>query len=630
MTPGLSERERSQYARSQYSASAPRSTQSRTSLASLADSNSESLETGNTSILPALQTKGASEEDNLEPLQEEELDPGSFDIIAPEDQGYKPYSVEDRSDLLFSKEHMGVILRDPRLLGDFRSFLAASRPASLPLLTYYLEAEKAIRAIKYANSVTAALRNLDGHDFTAGPTDDAINHALQARHDAAFETLTRDELPRFITNVWMGIVSLSMRRKITGSMPTDQQSTSEGLAEVFCLSDPSRHDNPIILASDEFHRTTQYGIDYAIGRNCRFLQGPRTNPFSVQRIRERLDAGQEHVETFLNYRRDGSQFMNLLLCAPLLDARGNVRYFLGAQVDVSGLLRECTRLDGLKRLVQIHEGDGQAAETSKTSRECCRDLSEMFDTNELETVRRHGGAIHQRRDYDESGKNANWDTPYLVIEDDLTPPAQQRTQPAYAIPERPKTSDGEQTSMPNPRTNGRLSGVYENYLLVRPAPSLQILFASPSLRMPGMIQSPLLSRIGGSGRIRQQIGQALSDGQGVTARIRWVSGRRSESDRGRPRWIHCTPLRGVNRSIGIWMVVILDDETANGRDAQETSVPEEQQYERKSYHEGSRSAVGRRPKIAPPIPSHNDRRPATRYSDNSRWQETNVTSNGYI
>lgn len=54
----------------------------------------------------------------------------------------------------------------------------------------------------------------------------------------------------------------------------------------------------VLLA--EFHRTTQYGMSYAIGRNCRFLQGPRTNPLSVRRIREALQSGKEHCEVFLN------------------------------------------------------------------------------------------------------------------------------------------------------------------------------------------------------------------------------------------------------------------------------------------------------------------------------------------
>jgi PAS domain S-box-containing protein len=601
MPPGLAKGE------SQYPVSEPPSNHSTVSLTeSNADSYSESLDTGHTSLLPALQTKGASEEDNLEPLLEEDLDPGSFDIVAPESKDYKAYSIEDRSELLFSKEHMGIILETPRLLGDFRSFLAASRPESLPLLAYYLETEKALRALKYANSVCAALKQLYGHDFTTGSSGDVVNNNLQAKHDAAFETLAQRELPRYITNVWVDIVSHSMHRKITGSMPKDLHRSSEGLAEVFCLSDPARHDNPIILASDEFYRTTQYGMDYAIGRNCRFLQGPKTNPLSVRRIREKLDAGEDHIETFLNYRRDGSQFLNLVLCAPLLDAKGNVRYFLGAQIDVSGLLKECTKLDGLKRLVGIHEDDRERVEEPKSSLDCCRDMSEMFDTKELETVRRHGGTIHQRQDSEESARDANWETPYLVIEDDITPPAQQQSPPTYNIPERSSSrpaSAPEPTPSP-PTTNGRLAGVYENYLLIRPAPSFQILFASPSLRVPGMIQSPFLSRIGGSGRVRNQIAQALSDGQGVTAKIRWVSGNRQMSHQRheRSRWIHCTPLRGVNRSIGIWMVIILED---NSRGTQEFPGFRPQ-HDSSICNEGS---VGRRPKFAPPIPSHIDRRP---------------------
>ncbi len=34
-----------------------------------------------------------------------------------------------------------------------------------------------------------------------------------------------------------------------------------------------------------------------LGCNCRFLQGPRTNPFSVTRIRDKLAAGKEHCES---------------------------------------------------------------------------------------------------------------------------------------------------------------------------------------------------------------------------------------------------------------------------------------------------------------------------------------------
>jgi hypothetical protein len=97
------------------------------------------------------------------------------------------------------------------------------------------------------------------------------------------------------------------------------------------------------------------------------------------------------------------------------------------------------------------------------------------------------------------------------------------------------------------------------YLLVRPYPSLRILFASPALRTPGILQSPLLSRIGGSSRVRDELSAALECDRGVTAKVRWVSGRPGEEE-GRARWVHCTPLLGSSGVVGVWMVVIVDEE----------------------------------------------------------------------
>lgn len=41
-------------------------------------------------------------------------------------------------------------------------------------------------------------------------------------------------------------------------------------------------------------------MDYVLGRNCRFLQGPQTNPNSVRRLREAIRDGRHHSELFLN------------------------------------------------------------------------------------------------------------------------------------------------------------------------------------------------------------------------------------------------------------------------------------------------------------------------------------------
>lgn len=505
----------------------------------------------NATSLPPLQQRGAGDHDQLEPLNEEDIDPGSFDLVAPQEEGFKQYSLERRSEQLFSTEHLQVIFNDPSLLLRFTGFLSSNRTSSIPILIYYLDAVKALKAISYSNAIAEALEPIQGFNFTQNTAKSTVNADLEEKAKQAFDVLVREDLPAYITHTYIQTVSLSIQRKITGTLPVHLREASDGLAEVFCLTDPSRPDNPIVFASEEFHRTTQYGMAYVIGRNCRFLQGPKTNQYSVKRLQQRIAAGKEICEVFLNYRRDGSPFMNLLMCAPLCDSRGTVRYFIGAQVDVSGLVKECSDLESLRRLVAKSDGaidnikdrEGQEAEEVAPIKDEFQDLSEMLNLQELDTVRRWGGRMHKESYHeikDTNIKNGNWNKPRVVI-NSLSP-------------------DGSKDFFRE--RSGRLSGIYENYLLIRPYPSLRILFASPSLRIPGILQSPFMNKIGGSSRVREELTQALADGRGVTAKVRWITKSNRE---GRSRWIHCTPLIGSNGAIGVWMIVVVDDESPDDR-----------------------------------------------------------------
>ncbi|KAF4554164.1 PAS domain-containing protein 2 [Elsinoe fawcettii] len=542
------------------------------------------------SLVP-LQTHGLQDgPDQMETFYVD--DPRNFDlIISPPEENTGEYQLEVRSDQLFSQAHLQQIFADPKLLLHFSSFLNSHRPKSVRLLMYYLDAIKAIRAIKYANGVTEALDRLHGHDFSSSAPPATVNRALEKRAEEAFEALARTELPAYVTYTWIQVVHESVQRRVTGTLAPHLREASEGLAEVFCLSDPSRPDNPIVFASEEFQRTTQYGMNYCVGRNCRFLQGPRTNPNSVRRLAAAVRAGQEHSEVFLNYRRDGSPFMNLLMIAPLHDSQGTIRYFIGAQVDVSNLAKDATDLDGLRRLIACERDPDFAAEVDELNKkEPFHALSEMFNTHELATIRRHGGRMHREQVDNETDRGSIVSNRARLV---LTDPTSEVLDA--------KTASLPREEKENLRASGRLQGPYQHYLLLRPHPSLRILFTSPSLRIPGMLQSPFLSRIGGSSRVRSELSQAFAEGRGVTAKIRWLTklDENGVEGEGRSRWIHATPLLSHRGEIGVWMVVLVDAETREGEGRRRFRDPPTVSDPRSLGRKDLGSQIGRRREVNP-------------------------------
>ncbi|MDO9609990.1 MAG: PAS domain-containing protein [Brevundimonas sp.] len=111
------------------------------------------------------------------------------------------------------------------------------------------------------------------------------------------------------------------------------------------ITNPRRPDNPVVFANESFCRLTGYAREEILGRNCRFLQGPETDPESVSRIRAAVEAVRPIEIDIRNHRKDGVPFWNRLLMAPVFDGNGVLAYFFASQVDVT-IERE--RLAGLQ------------------------------------------------------------------------------------------------------------------------------------------------------------------------------------------------------------------------------------------------------------------------------------------
>lgn len=105
----------------------------------------------------------------------------------------------------------------------------------------------------------------------------------------------------------------------------------------FVLSDPRLPDNPIVYASPGFYVLTGYAQDQVLGRNCRFLQGPGTDPRAVDIIRTAVANGTDATTCILNYKADGSPFWNQFFVAALRDSDNCIVNYVSTNINQTSL-----------------------------------------------------------------------------------------------------------------------------------------------------------------------------------------------------------------------------------------------------------------------------------------------------
>jgi PAS domain S-box-containing protein len=100
------------------------------------------------------------------------------------------------------------------------------------------------------------------------------------------------------------------------------------------VTDPRLPDNPIVECNDRFLELTGYDREEVIGRNCRFLVGPGTDLAQRKLFRDAIEAQRPVIVELLNYRKDGTPFLNSVMIAPIHDSRNSLIGFVGSQVEV--------------------------------------------------------------------------------------------------------------------------------------------------------------------------------------------------------------------------------------------------------------------------------------------------------
>lgn len=121
---------------------------------------------------------------------------------------------------------------------------------------------------------------------------------------------------------------------------TDLQ-TAQMLAACVAASDAAMvvagasDDFPIVYVNPAFETLTGYQSGDVLGRNCRFLQGPETDPSTVTEFGQRLRDGRPVRLRVLNYRAAGNPFWCECHVSAVRDAAGAVVWYIGVLHDAT-------------------------------------------------------------------------------------------------------------------------------------------------------------------------------------------------------------------------------------------------------------------------------------------------------
>jgi PAS domain S-box-containing protein len=129
---------------------------------------------------------------------------------------------------------------------------------------------------------------------------------------------------------------MQMTQTLNGSPSIEPRIAAmiEGSPIASVISNPRLADNPIVACNDAFCALTGYSREEIVGRNCRFLAGPGTEPWLTEEIRAGVRERRSVLVEILNYKRDGTPFRNAVVVAPMYDEEDELLYFVGSQVEL--------------------------------------------------------------------------------------------------------------------------------------------------------------------------------------------------------------------------------------------------------------------------------------------------------
>jgi len=154
------------------------------------------------------------------------------------------------------------------------------------------------------------------------------------------------------------VPGLETLRQVAASSTNALVAAIEACSVNITIADATHPDVPLIYVNPAFTRTTGYAADEVLGRNCRFLQGPDTDPEHIAALRAAIASGRKVSVELTNYREDGTPFTNALSMEPVYGETGQLTSFVGIQNDVTELRAKETQEIDRQRLEALGQMAG--------------------------------------------------------------------------------------------------------------------------------------------------------------------------------------------------------------------------------------------------------------------------------
>jgi len=79
---------------------------------------------------------------------------------------------------------------------------------------------------------------------------------------------------------------------------------------------------------------TGYSLEDVLGKNCRFLQGEKTDKETVKKVSEAVSHQKPIKTRIVNYKKDGTSFWNEFEIKPIFGSDNKVLSFMALEQEV--------------------------------------------------------------------------------------------------------------------------------------------------------------------------------------------------------------------------------------------------------------------------------------------------------